>query len=401
MEKFVTGMSLDFNSFKAGRTAAATAASELGECDPGLVLAYATSGHEQEEVLRGIRSIFPDAALSGATVEGLITRQGACEDTHAVGLMALSSADLEFHTLLGRNFSDDSEGCAADILGQLPESAFEEGGLLLLFPDGMSGDCAQFLNVLNEGLPSSIVVVGGGAGAILTPDPTAVETPSQYHNSEVVTGSVAGVFIGGNIEVETAVSHGCLPIGLELEVTRSTGSIVQEIDNRPAWEVFKEYIPDPENGFRSHDMVYLSVGVKLPDMDNSEYGEYIIRSPSRVNYETGSVHFAGRLEEGSKISMVRRAPDQIQDSARACAQGLSERRVDKPLFILQFDCAGRGRLLFGDRTTEMAIEPIHDAFSDDIPLIGFHSFGEIAPLSNTTIHHNYTVALCAVYHRSE
>ena len=32
-----------------------------------------------------------------------------------------------------------------------------------------------------------------------------------------------------------------------------------------------------------------------------------------------------------------------------------------------------------------------------IPWIGFHTFGEIAPIAGKSYYHNYTVALCAVF----
>ncbi len=33
----------------------------------------------------------------------------------------------------------------------------------------------------------------------------------------------------------------------------------------------------------------------------------------------------------------------------------------------------------------------------ETPWIGFHTFGEIAPIAGETFYHNFTVALCALY----
>jgi small ligand-binding sensory domain FIST len=69
----------------------------------------------------------------------------------------------------------------------------------------------------------------------------------------------------------------------------------------------------------------------------------------------------------------------------------------EPFFVLQADCTGRGRLLFGDAVTERVIAPVQAPFAPDVPWLGFHSYGEIAPLAGGAHYHNYTMALCAAY----
>ena len=65
--------------------------------------------------------------------------------------------------------------------------------------------------------------------------------------------------------------------------------------------------------------------------------------------------------------------------------------------MLHFDCASRGRQLFGSRATESIVTPLQDVFRPDVPWIGFHTYGEIAPLGGRAHFHNFTVALCAIY----
>ena len=53
--------------------------------------------------------------------------------------------------------------------------------------------------------------------------------------------------------------------------------------------------------------------------------------------------------------------------------------------------------MFGARASAEIIAPVRAIVGGQTPWVGFHSFGEIAPLGAQTRYHNYTVALCAVY----
>jgi hypothetical protein len=98
--------------------------------------------------------------------------------------------------------------------------------------------------------------------------------------------------------------------------------------------------------------------------------------------------------------MTRRDPDRIRRSVMKSANELAARRPrQRPNLVLHFDCAGRGRIIFGERATEMAITPMQEILGRDVPWLGFHSYGEIAELGGTAYYHNYTVVLLAVYDR--
>ena len=68
-----------------------------------------------------------------------------------------------------------------------------------------------------------------------------------------------------------------------------------------------------------------------------------------------------------------------------------------PAFVLQFDCAGRGRILFGACAAAEIVVPLRKTLGPATPWLGFHTYGEIAPIAGRPYYHNYTVALCAVY----
>lgn len=96
--------------------------------------------------------------------------------------------------------------------------------------------------------------------------------------------------------------------------------------------------------------------------------------------------------------MTRRDTEQIRRSAEECARSLrQESGQAKPVMVLQFDCAGRGKIMFGGCAAGEIVEPLHAEMGSSIPWAGFHTYGEIAPIAGHPLYHNYTVALCALY----
>jgi hypothetical protein len=165
---------------------------------------------------------------------------------------------------------------------------------------------------------------------------------------------------------------------------------VFELDGRPAWEVLREYVDEPRETFSSYDVPYLALAQHLRDFDAD-----VIRVPLGCDSATGALFFPGELPEGETVVMARRDEDDVIARAVDASRTLAKR--GRPVFVLQADCTGRGRLLFGDSVTERVITPVQHGFADDVAWLGFHSYGELAPLGGHVRFHNYTMALCAAY----
>jgi hypothetical protein len=383
------GKSTSRGARQAGSEAAARAIEALAR-RPDLLLLFATAGYDQDELLRGVADVAGDVPLSGCSGEGVISQEGSDEGAYAAVLMAIASDRATFDTFLVGGLSKDARACGTTLAAQV--RACGDGKCLFLFPDGVSGNCTELLAALQEGLPHPLVIAGGTAG-----DLAQFQRTYQYRNGRPFSDSVAAVLIGGGVTVETAVSHGCTPIGGVRTVTKSDGGTVYEIDGRPAWVVFKEYLDGDPTDLVAADSVHLSFGERLPAAAGS-YGEYVMRTPFGLDHESGALFFPGALHEGAKIQMTRRDPDRIRASAKESAQALALRwPYRRPNLVLQFDCAGRGRIIFGERATEMVVTPIQDVLGRDLPWLGFHTYGEIAQLQGTAYYHNYTVVLCALY----
>jgi hypothetical protein len=163
--------------------------------------------------------------------------------------------------------------------------------------------------------------------------------------------------------------------------------------------VFREYLDGDPDDLNTEGAIYLSVGVPFPQGAAESYEPYIVRTPMGLDAEKASMFFPGGGFAGDgSIRLTRRDPSRVAVSARVCAERIASRAGGRlPAFVLQFDCAGRGKQLFGSQVSENIVAPLREQLGPEVPWIGFHTFGEIAPVGDRTYYHNLTTALCAVY----
>ena len=355
-------------------------------------LVFATTGYDQAQLLHAIGDRLPDTPISGCSGEGIIALSESHECDHAVGVMLISSERIQFETLIVEGYDIDSTGCGEKISRWV--NSFDDAVGLLLFPDGLVGNCTRFLHSLQGSIRVPLTVSGGTSA-----DAMAFERTYQYGSGRVINAGISAVLIRGAGHFEVAISHGCSPIGLERTVTRAENGWVFEIDDQRAWSVFQEYLDGEPEDLNGEGIVHLCVGQPLEPTDGEGYAPYVIHTPLALNKETGALFFpSGGLESGQRIRLTRRDPHRIRASAKSCAEKLAHKEsLGSPAIIWQFDCAGRGRVLFGACASEQIVQPLQESLGQSTPWIGFHTYGEIGPIGPKLYYHNYTVALCALY----
>jgi hypothetical protein len=400
--KIGVGESQEREPFQAGARAAQAALKSAGVTACHFALMFATVGYNQEKLLRGVRSVLGQARLSGCSGAGIITQtgphgetafslSGAETDMETIGLMVFASDELSFHPFTAEGLKDNS-GKAGGAIGKALAGT-ERPQLLFLFADAYSVNINALFAGLEGALPSSVPFVGGLSGHNL---PLSTLT-YQYSDDRVLTDAAVGALVSGAADFELGVSHGCLPIGMEKRITCAQRNTIVTIENRPAWSYFQEYLEDDVDTLDSESATMLSIGEKLPAAVATEYDQYIIRAPLYKNQD-GSIAFATEFKDGALVRIVRRDEDKISLGASALAKRMRDSHGGKaPAAVLQFDCAGRGRMFFGDRVKEMEVDVVQDVLGRDIPWLGLFCFGEIAPIKGFNYAHNQTVALCALY----
>jgi hypothetical protein len=384
----------------AGTEAARAALAGLDGAKPDILLVFANPGYDQTSLLAAIREIAGhDTPLCGCSSEGIIFQGGCSEQACAVNVMAIGSTQIEFHAFNAPGFSGDPSACGAEIARQIGELGPDRAKAAFLFPDGYTGNATEMLRSLDAGLPFQLPIAGGSAGAVLRSAVSHGNQTHQYLNGSVLNDSVSVLVVGGAISVDVAVSHGCMPLGLQRHVTAADGGWIREIDGLPAWDVLREYVDGEPTDLLGVDIIHLCVGEPLDPALREEYGsDYLIRTPLMLGEDKKSLFFPGGLQLGDKIQFTRRDPERVAANAEQSALALARRRPGKsPVAVFQFDCAGRGYMLFGESTAAVAVSPLQKAFTGNPPWIGFHTFGEIAQIGRRAFYHNYSVVLCALY----
>jgi hypothetical protein len=355
--------------------------------EPDACVFFATVGYDPHALTGALRAQLPaGCAVVGCSGEGVTDAHGSDEDAHALVVMLFASDRIGFTPVFASGLRGREVACAEDLAAQIRQVS--DARVVVLLPDGLTGNLTTLVEALDAAVPG-VLFVGGAAGDMLT-----FERTWQYAGEAVVTDGVAALVLSGAIRAAVRISHGCAPIGRERVVTKSQGALVQEIDGVPVWKVFQEYIGVDRDELEAADSIHLCIGRPLAKTGTDEYPEYVIRMPLGLDKDTGAVNFPGQLEEGAVVRLTRRDPERIVDGLRRATRSLKS--LGAPLALLQFDCAGRGRLLFGEAVSEHVVAPIVEEFPTT-PIVGFHTYGEIGPLDGKTYYHNYTVALLALF----
>lgn len=388
------GTSHQVDSAAAGAEAAAFALAPLEGRVPSVALVFASADHDHAVLLAAIQAAMPEVPLVGCSGEGIIAQNDSNETYAAAAVMVVASDRIRFTTFLIDDYGRDPED-AGRRLAALVNAAGADARCLCVMPDGLHGNCTQLLHALHGGLAVPLPIIGGASADAMT-----FEQTYQYADGQVVSGGLAALLISGEADVEVAVSHGCSPVGGARAVTRSADGWIHEIDQQPAWNLFKEYLGDDIEDLNAEGIVHLCIGEPLRD-GAGDYDPFVIRTPLQLDKSTGALFFpGGGLTEGRVIKLTRRDPEKIRTSARDCAARLRASHPERaPDLVLQFDCAGRGRILWGGSAAAEIVAPLRQVLGPATPWVGFHTYGEIAPIGGRPYYHNYTVALCALYER--
>lgn len=356
----VSAYNLEQDSFTAGADGARACVFQLGGKQPDCVILFLTVGHDIAEVLRGVRSVIGDRPVCGSSGAGTITNHGCDEATHSVGLLALCSADVSFKPFLFPNLAAESESIGAAIADLIKSTgvAPDDTQLLILFPDGKSVYADPLYRGLDSQLGYHIDAVGGTSG-------------NDFNMEE--TYQFLGDYTGA-AQVET----------------RAENNHIHEIDGTPALDVLETFIgPDRAKDF-GHTLNMFELGISFADQGYHQ--DVIMRAILGVDERERSIKLAVDIPAGAQIRVTQRDESLVIQRTQERAQELmSAMRAPRNAAYLFFECSGRGAYLFGE--PEPDVEALLDVTGRDVPVLGFFTFGELAPVRGVNHFHNYTAIL--------
>ncbi len=322
-----------------------------------------------------MRSVTGEAIVIGSSSSGEIATAGPLAK-HSVVVMVMAGDALQVAVGRGDVAQDGPQQAGMAAARAVKESLGDGLKLFIMMPDVLAGNGADTVRGVQKVLGEHFPVVGGASG-----DDFRFEKTYQYLNGEVTSGTVVCVGLGGSFSFGIGVRHGWLPIGLPRMVTKADGAVIHEIDGKPAIDLYRDYFGDAEaEKLKQETLARLAVlypiGVRVPDQH-----EYLIRDPLSVD-EHGSITCAAEVPQGAAVQLMLGSRDGAIAVAREAAEHAKTELGVQPKAVLIFNCIARNKL-FGEQAGD-EIAAIQSVLGFGVPLAGFYTYGEQAPINGET-----------------
>ncbi|HEY2943783.1 MAG TPA: FIST N-terminal domain-containing protein [Vicinamibacteria bacterium] len=385
-----SGRSTHVDSRAAAAEAVRMAQAPLGDARPTFGLLFASPRHDLGAALAAAEEA-SGAAFFGCTTAGEITEKGLTKGQLAA--MVVSTDQMEAEVSSATGVKADPKGAARQLCEGFSRAAKAAAGRgfgmssSVLLVDGLNGVGEDLVGHVLGATRSFQQVVGGAAG-----DDGAFQATYVGARGRAATDSAVVLHAFSRKPWGVGVDHGLKPTGRRMRVTRARRNVVQQIDGRPAFDVYKEYAAGR--------------GVKLtaenagPFLIGNELGIFVFdemrraRAPLSVGAD-GSLACAAEIAQGASVSILDGEPASMVEAARRAAQEAKKNLGgERAAGVLLFDCVCRGMILNSHFGRE--IEAVRSVFPD-VPITGLLTYGEIARFKGRLDGwHNTTAVVAAI-----
>ncbi len=350
-----------------------------------LVLVFNTPNLPSQAISKKLNTYFSGIPIIGANVYSMFFAGGILKSGLIVLLISFSEG-ISINTAYTRDINIKSGISTGEEFGEKLllslKTAIRKFGLILF--DCLIEDENNFITGLQERFGKSFPFIGGfiaqGQDAL---------TNFLYFNQGLINNGCTGIIFAGKINFGLGVKHGWKPLGKPHTITFSHGNIIEEIDNKPAIELYKEYLNYSPNKLKQELKRFSSLyplGIYVP-----EQKEYLLRNITDIT-PSGALVCKGNIANNSLIRLMICTKETCLEATTAAIeeakQTLSadnsfkslERNTSK--LVIVFNSLVRSNSLKRDLKKE--IEIIKQSFEPNTPIIGIYTFEELAPLKAST-----------------
>jgi two-component system, cell cycle sensor histidine kinase and response regulator CckA len=369
------------DSFAAGADAARQALSGIRQCPLSLVLVFAASCYDLEELLRGVGTIAGDAPVAGVTTAGEIY-DGPLGNSVVVTILA--SPFLEVSVGLGRGVSQDWRQAVAQAAGApglapffapYDDAAWSEltlqgkSAFALMFAPGETSSTTlrtfEILEELKSRSRDRLPVIGGAAG-----DDLRMETNSVLWGGRAYPDSLLLVLCRTQLRFGISMAHGLAPTAQRVMATRTFNHEVAELDGQAAAEVYSRVQGHSRESLEGQHLT-LATGRTLGTLD--PYGQYSINVAAYFTPD-GGLRMAQPVAEGTMLTIMAGTPESVAAAGReALRKALLRGSITQAAVVLAFSCALRAHFL-GESLPEETRGM--QQLLPGVPIAGFYSMGE-------------------------
>lgn len=394
------GLGLGPDADQAAREAARQAKRSVPK--PQLALAFAGIRLDQAKVHAALREELEADCLFGGSSYAEITPAGVTQDSVAVLLLELEG--------LGTTFADarltDKPYETGLVLARAASKPSGAGlPLALLLSSVVSGRETEILQALRAELGPCAFFGGMACGDYDRGmgDPAFMRS-FQYCGPQLEERGARLALLEWprSIKLGFGFAHGWQPVGPAVRVTKARGGRVTEIDGIPVFRYYRQFLGE------DHDSDFFRLLIQRYAFSLLGPGGSRIKLPVICDEKNGAItYFPAEELEGREVQLIqasrRGLVDGSREAARRCLAALDGA---KPSFVLMVSCCTRKAILHSRMDDEL--DAVGEVFGKGVPIFGYYSGGELAPLLNRyedvvsrkelsgSFYHTTTVGLLAV-----
>jgi hypothetical protein len=328
--------------------------------------------------------------MLGCTVQGVVGNGLVREDGFGASIMALGGSSLVTAMARIDDIHLDTEAKGRRLGAQLRGELHQSPKAVVLLFDPLSG--ADFQALL-RGLATDIdcPILGGASAAPYAYGP--LQTTHQFFGADAFSRGAVAFALGGDIQIETGLCHGCSPVGVEMLVTKAAGNVLLELDGRRASDVWDDICGDSSGSTRGDRTPALAIGVPSPNAVN----DYFVLAAFTMDPGTGGVTMGVPIAEGTPIMLHHRTVADVLNGASRMADDLKRRLAGSRVrAVLGFECGARTAPFLGSGETLRENLMLQAQIAPDAPWIGGMFWGELHPTGNKPAFHNYSYPVLCI-----
>lgn len=334
------------------------------------------------QTFQKIRDTFPNAHILGSSSSGNILGKEISHSPLVATALKFESSKVELYSV------DLDESMSLEELSSKLVSKLTKEGLRHVFVlcDGLKVNGSELVRGINASL-QGVSVTGGLAGDGARFQETFVMCDAPAKEASI---AVLG-FYGKNLTISSGCFGGWSEFGVQRVITKSKNNILYEIDGEPALDLYKRYLGEyaselPNSGLR------FPLSIKKDENDQE-----VIRTLLGIDENKKSIIFAGDVPEGAIARLMKPDMDKLIEGAGSAAKEIVVANHKSALGLV-VSCVGR-KIVLGQIIDE-ELEEVSEILGENVHLVGFYSYGEIAPFSKDKLHcelHNQTMTLSVIF----
>ena len=360
--------------FDAVATACGAALDSLSS-EPGLLVAFTSQLEDSRVAAAQLGAAAGSAPSVGMTGKGIFAANDPIDDGCVV---VAFDKTIECGVGVGRNAGADFRAAGHSAALEAVEQIDDQAGLLLLFVDVRAGDLADAIAGAYEVTGPDVPTAGGASSG---------GEPAQYALGEALSDAVVAVAVRSPHPIGVGNAHSCSVVGERSVVTRSEGKVIEEIDGRPAVDVYLAKVGGRnEMSDEAFEAMAITHPLAQPEAHGNRRLRHVLGRTADGGLECSTNIPAGAVVEFTVLSLEELVHSAVQ-SVDASLEPLGQ---VEPGAALLFDCAGRRRVLGHGQAHE--VKAIGESFGDSPPpLAGLYTDGEVARLSGEKGDYNHAV----------